>query len=107
MKPRKQDDSYAFTGQIRDANGPFNLTGYTVTINIVIKAPPRTQIVTNGFCTLTDAVNGRWSYLPSSGDVAALVANAYDVELKLVAGALRYRAPTDGYDQLYVRESLG
>jgi hypothetical protein len=105
LKPRKTTDTYPITNTLLNNGVAVNLTGYTVTINIV-ESNSRNPKRANGACTLTDAVNGRVSYQPIAGDVDT--AGAYDVEWKAVSpGGTPYHFPQDGYEPLLIQPALG
>jgi hypothetical protein len=105
LKPRKTTDTYPITNTLLSNGVAVNLTGYTVTINIVERAS-RNPKRANGACTLTDAVNGKVSYPVVAGDVDT--AGSYDVEWKAVSGGgVPYHFPQDGYEPLEIQPALG
>lgn len=105
MKPRKRTDTYPITATLKANGSAVNLTGYTVTINIVDRAT-RAVKRANGSCTITDAANGKVSYQPVTGDVDT--SSSYDVEFKGVSGGgVIYHFPSFGYDPLDIEDSLG
>ncbi len=107
IKPRKRTDTYAMFFTIRDrAGAAVDTTGYTVTVNVVEREPPRTVKVANAACVAVTPAAGRWKWVPTAPDVNTSM--AYDLEVKAVApdGTI-YHVPTAGYEALYIRDNLG
>jgi hypothetical protein len=105
MKNRKRTDTYPITATLKSNGVAVNLTGYTVTINIVDRATGAVKVA-NGSATITDAVNGRVSYTPSAGDFDT--ASSYDVEWKAISpGGTPYHFPSKDYDTLDIQQNLG
>lgn len=105
MKTRKRTDLYPITATLKSNGVAVNLTGYTVTINIVDKST-RVSKVANGACTITSAVNGQVSYQPIAADVNT--SGSYDVEFKAIApDTTPYHFPSSDYESLVIEDSLG
>ena len=106
MKDRKRTDSYPVTATLKANGAAVNLSGYTVTINIVDRAT-RAVLVANAACTITSASGGQVSYAPT-GTTFTTLGPTYDVEFKAVAGdGTVYHFPSSDYEPLFVRDALG
>jgi hypothetical protein len=105
MKARKATDTYPITATLMSNGVAVNLTGYTVTVNIVTQDRSTVKRA-NGACAITDAANGKVSYTPVAGDVDT--GGAYVVEWKAVSGGgTLYHFPSDGYEPLEIQPALG
>jgi len=105
MKNRKRTDTYPITATLKSNGVAVNLTGYTVTVNVVDRATGTVKI-SNASVSITDAVNGRVSYPPISTDVDTIA--SYNVEWKAVSpGGTIYHFPSKDYDTLDIQQSLG
>ena len=92
---------------LTDADGPANLTGWTVTI--IAKKGTSDPVIDGDACVMTDAAVGEGTYTFST-DSAAVPIGEYKLEFKATNGANVQYFPTNRtvpYGKLYVVASLG
>jgi hypothetical protein len=96
----KQGDTIPMTAQLRDTNGPVNLTGATV-VGYIYHSPTGVFLSSGTATVVGDATQGNVSLPLSAGQTA--VAGAYFVEWKVTfGGGAIQRFPGSSYNEIVI-----